>query len=346
MKNQTKDKSRYVLLPQPVEEEAIQPLKERGVDVVLAPDAKIESVAPLMKRARAVVLRTGIMMTEELLGQSEDLWMISRTGAGVDNVDIKAATKRGVIVTSSIGLNTDSVVEHSLALILSLYKQIPLLDSEVRKGNFGIRYKNLPRDLNGKCLGVVGFGRIGFRVAELCYRMFNMRIIAYDPFLSAEIREKVKGWVSLVSLDDLCSASDVVSIHVPLNEETRGLIGRRHLELMKPDAIIINTSRGGIIDEGALIDALQKGKISGAGLDVFDKEPPDEKNPLLSMDNVILTPHSAALTKECVLKMALSATRRVIDLFDGFVPDNVANPEVLNLPKWKHLRKKREDDPS
>lgn len=345
MKNQTEEKEWYVLFPQPVEEKAIQPLKKRGIDVVLAPDAKIESVAPLMKRARAVVLRTGIMMTEELLGQSEDLWMISRTGAGVDNVDIKAATKRGILVTSSIGVNTDSVVEHSLALILSLYKQIPLLDSEVRKGNFGIRYKYLPKDLNGKCLGVVGFGRIGSRVAELCHKLFNMRIIAYDPLLSSDIKEKVNGWVSIVSLGDLCSASDVVSIHVPLNEKTRGLIGRRHLELMKPDAIIINTSRGGIIDEGALIDALQKGKISGAGLDVFEKEPPDKNNPLLSMDNVILTPHSAALTKECVLKMALSATRRIIDLFDGFIPDNVANHEVLNQPKWRHLRRKREDDP-
>jgi len=340
MKGQTEDKDWYVLLPQPVEEEAIQPLKERGIDIVLAPDVKIESVAPLMKKARAIVLRTGIVMTEHLLDQSDDLWMISRTGAGVDNVDIKAATKRGVLVTSSIGLNTDSVVEHSLALILSLYKQIPLLDSEVRKGNFGIRYQNLPRDLNGKCLGVVGFGRIGSRVAELCHSMFNMRIIAYDPFLNAKIKEKVKVWVSFVSLEELCSASDIVSVHVPLNEDTRGLISRRQLDLMKPDAIIVNTSRGGIIDEGALIEALKKRKIAGAALDVFEKEPPDDKNPLLSMENVILTPHSAALTKECVLKMAMSATQRIIDLFDGFVPDNIANPEVLNQPRWRHLKKR------
>jgi D-3-phosphoglycerate dehydrogenase len=340
MKGQTKDEGWYVLLPQPVEEEAIQPLKERGIDVVLAPDVKIESVAPLMKRARAIVLRTGIAMTGELIEQSDDLWMISRTGAGVDNVDIKAATEKGILVTSSIGLNTNSVVEHCLALILSLYKQIPLLDSEVRKGNFGIRYKNLPRDLNGKCLGVVGFGRIGSRVGELCHSMFNMRIIAYDPFLSNEFREKVKEWVSFVSLDDLCYESDVVSVHVPLNENTRGLISRKQLELMKPDAIIVNTSRGGIIDEGALIEALKKSKIAGAALDVFEKEPPDDKNPLLRMENVILTPHSAALTKECVLKMAISATRRIIDLFDGFVPDNVANPEVLNQPRWRYLKKR------
>lgn len=331
----------YVFLPQPVEEDALLPLKQRNIAIVVSHDTKVETVVPLMKKARALILRTGIKITKALLDQSDDLWIISRTGAGVDNVDIEAATERGVLVTSSIGVNTHSVVEHCLALILSLYKRIFLMDSEVRRGNFAIRYKNIPRDLDGKCLGVIGFGRIGSALAEICYKFFNMRILVYDPFITKEIKNTVMSWAAFVTLETLCSESDVVSIHVPLNDETRGLIGKKHLQLMKGYSILINTSRGGIIDEKDLVEALKMRTIGGAGLDVFEKEPPAAANPLLQMDNVILTPHSAALTRECVIKMALSAARRVIDLFDGFVPENIANPGVLALPRWRSLRCKK-----
>ena len=173
-------KKKIVLLPQPIEAEAVQVLEKGNAHLLTASEPKPEIVGPLMKEAQAIVLRTGIKMTRELLAYPNELMMISRTGAGVDNVDIPAATEKGIIVTSSIGVNTTSVVEHALALILALYKQLFLMDGEVRKGNFAIRYKNCPTDLRDKTLGIVGFGRIGSSIAQACHTVFAMKVLAYD----------------------------------------------------------------------------------------------------------------------------------------------------------------------
>jgi len=334
-------KDSYILLPQPIEEEAVLLLKNAGIKVVIAPDPKPETVAPLMKKAKGIILRTGIKITNELISKAEDLWTISRTGAGVDNVDVAACSKEGIIVTSSIGANSTSVAEHTISLILALFKQLFLMDKEVRRGNFGIRYKNLPKDLRGKILGVVGFGKIGSLVAKSCYDIFDMKIIAFDPILPEEIKKRYIEWVKFLSLEDLLKGADVVSIHIPLNKDTKGFIDLEKISLMKPDAFIVNTSRGGVIKEKDLIKALQDRIIAGAGLDVFEKEPIDKNNPLLSMDNVILTPHSAALTKECVVRMATEAAKRVIDLFNGYIPEHIVNPEVLSMEKWKFLKNKQ-----
>ena len=334
-------KDSYILLPQPIEEEAVLLLKKAGIKVVIAPDPKPETVAPLMKKAKGIILRTGIKITNELISKAEDLWTISRTGAGVDNVDVAACSKEGIIVTSSIGANSTSVAEHTISLILALFKQLFLMDKEVRRGNFGIRYKNLPKDLRGKILGVVGFGKIGSLVAKSCYDIFDMKIIAFDPILPEEIKKRYIEWVKFLSLEELLKEADVVSIHIPLNKDTKGFIDLEKISLMKPDAFIVNTSRGGVIKEKDLIKALQDRIIAGAGLDVFEKEPIDKNNPLLSMDNVILTPHSAALTKECVVRMATEAAKRVIDLFNGYIPEHIVNPEVLSMEKWKFLKNKQ-----
>lgn len=331
----------YVLLPQPIEEEALKILKDAGLSVKVAPEPEPGVVAPLMRRARAIILRTGITLTEDLLEQAEDLWIISRTGAGVDNVDLEAATKRGVIVTSSLGVNATTVAEHALSLILALFKQLFLLDGEVRKGNFGVRYKNYPQDVAGKKLGVIGFGRIGQALAKNFYAVSGTRILAYDPFLPEDLKEQFRDFVDFVDLEELLRSSDVVSIHVPLNDATRGMISWEELKLMKPEAYLVNVSRGGVVNEQDLIRALKEKVIKGAGLDVFENEPPAPDNPLLTMDNVILTPHAAALTKECVVRMATEAVRRVIALFEGYMPDNVANPEVLKMEKWRHLKKRQ-----
>ncbi|RKX98695.1 MAG: hydroxyacid dehydrogenase [Spirochaetes bacterium] len=334
-------KDSYILLPQPIEEEAVLLLKKAGIKVVIAPDPKPETVAPLMKKAKGIILRTGIKITSELISKAEDLWTISRTGAGVDNVDVTACSKEGIIVTSSIGANSTSVAEHTISLILALFKQLFLMDKEVRRGNFGIRYKNLPKDLRGKILGVVGFGKIGSLVAKSCYDIFDMKIIAFDPILPEEIKKRYIEWVKFLSLEELLKEADVVSIHIPLNKDTKGFIDLEKISLMKPDAFIVNTSRGGVIKEKDLIKALQDRIIAGAGLDVFEKEPIDKNNPLLAMDNVILTPHSAALTKECVVRMATEAAKRVIDLFNGYIPEHIVNPEVLSMEKWKFLKNKQ-----
>jgi D-3-phosphoglycerate dehydrogenase len=279
-------------------------------------------------------------MTRELFAYPNKLMMISRTGAGVDNVDIPAATEKGIIVTSSIGVNTTSVVEHALALILALYKQLFLMDSEVRKGNFAIRYKNCPTDLRDKTLGIIGFGRIGSSIAQACHTVFAMKVLAYDALLTDAQKEGYREWVTFTDLPDLCRRSDCISIHTPLTRDTEGMFDRRFFSGMKKTAFIVNTSRGGVINEPDLIEALKGGVIAGAGLDVFENEPLQPGNGLLSLKNVILTPHTAALTEECVTRMAIAGAERVVDLFNGYLPDNVANPEVLSLEKWKYLKKK------
>ncbi|MHB8773014.1 MAG: hydroxyacid dehydrogenase [Syntrophales bacterium] len=329
-----------VLLPQPIEAEALGVLEQRGVRVITASASKPEIVGPLMKEARAIVLRTGIKVTRELLAYPHELLMISRTGAGVDNVDIPAATAQGIIVSSSIGVNTTSVVEHALALILALFKQLFRMDSEVRTGNFAIRYKNLPQDLREKTIGIVGFGRIGSAIAQACRQIFAMKVLAFDALLTDAQKAEYREWVTFVELAELARRADVISIHTPLTPETRGMFDGRFFAAMKKTAFIINTSRGGVIDEADLVRALQEGVIAGAGLDVFDQEPIPPENGLLSLPNVILTPHTAALTEECVTRMAVSGAQRVIDLLDGFIPENVANPEVLALDRWKGLKRK------
>jgi len=326
-----------VLLPQPVEPEANAVLQRAGVNIVLADNPKPETVRPLMKSVQGLVLRTGIKITRDLIDAADDLWIISRTGGGLDNVDVLAATEYNVIVTSNLGVNTSSVVEHALALMLALTKQIPVMDRAVRGDNFKIRYQNLPRDLNGKTLGLLGFGRIGSELGRCCRQLFNMRIISYDPFVPDSVKASAKNKVAFVTREELFAQSDVLSIHVPLTDETYHAVGPAELNRMKPDALLINTSRGPVVDESALHSALQSGKIAGAGLDVFNREPVARDNPLLDLENIILTPHSAALTKECVVRMAVVAAECVLDVFHGRIPPNVANRQVLATPKWEHL---------
>ncbi len=333
------DPIKNVLLPQPIEEPAVDVLRKNEINIINAPNTDVSTILPLMSEVHAIVLRTGLKVTDELLREADQLLTISRTGAGVDNVDLKSATERGILVTSSIGVNTASVVEHCFSLMLSLFKQLPFLDAELRKGNFSIRYKNIPRDLNGKCLGLIGFGRIGSMLARMCNSCFSMQIIAYDPFLNESVKVKHSEWVAFADLHTVCEKADVISVHVPLTESTKGLLNMQCFEKMKFDAFVVNASRGGVVNEDDLVEALKRGMIKGAGLDVFQNEPPRTDNPLLKMHNVILTPHSAALTKECVVKMAVSAVDRVLDVFNHFIPGNIANPEVLEYDKWKGMKK-------
>ncbi len=329
----TEDKT--VLLPQPIEPEAVAVLEAAGLAVVTAEDPKPETVAPLMPAARAIVLRTGIKITRQLLAGADNLLTISRTGAGVDNVDLDAAADRGVLVTSSLGVNTGSVVEHALALLMSLAKRLPLMDREVRRNNFAIRYQNLPSDLRGKTLGLAGFGRIGSTLARACRDVFGMRILAFDPYLPDAARAGFRDWVEFVSLDEMARESDAVSIHIPLTDETARLFDLDVFGKMKRTAYLVNTSRGGVVNEADLVAALKEGIIAGAGLDVFENEPIPPDSELLRLGNVILTPHTAALTAECVLRMAVSGAERVVDVFAGRIPANIANPRALEHPRWR-----------
>lgn len=328
-----------VLLPQPIEPEAIALFEQANCTVMVASAPQPEAVIPLIKDAQGLILRTGITITRELLAAADKLLVIARTGGGLDNVDVPAATEKGIIVTSNLGVNTLSVVEHVLSVMLALSKKLAVMDQAVRSGNFGIRYQNLPRDISGKTIGLLGFGRIGSEIGRICRRIFGMRVIAYDPYLPEEKKIAYRSWVDFTGLKELVSESDVISIHVPLTEQTRHLVDETEISQMKPDVILINASRGGIVNEAALVKALQNNRIAGAGLDVFSEEPVPAGNPLLKLENVILTPHSAALTRECVTRMATEAARCVLDVFAGREPQNVANPQVLESGRWKNIEK-------
>jgi D-3-phosphoglycerate dehydrogenase len=327
-----------VLLPQPIETEAISLLEKKNCIVTTAPDPKPETVLPLLKDVHGLILRTGITISRDLIEGADDLLVISRTGGGLDNVDVNTATEKGIIVTSNLGVNTVSVAEHVLSMMLALSKRLIILDNAVRNSNFGIRYQNLPRDIHGKTIGLLGFGRIGFEIGRICRQIFGMQIIAYDPYLTDEKKAECRSWVAIVELEELLLESDVISIHVPLTDKTRHLVDAAEIALMKPDVLLINTSRGGVVNETALAAALQNDKIAGAGLDVFSEEPVQADNALLKLDNVILTPHTAALTRECVTRMATEAAKCVLDVFADREPRNVANRQILKSGRWKHLR--------
>jgi len=324
-----------VLLPQPIEPEAIALLEAANCTIASAPDAKPETVEPLIRDVQGLILRTGITLTRELLEAADALLVIARTGGGLDNVDVAAASEKGIIVTSNLGVNTLSVAEHVLAMMLALSKRLSVMDQAVRSGNFGIRYRNLPRDISGKTIGLLGFGRIGSELGRICRQIFGMRVLAYDPYLSDQKKAEFSGQADFTGLEELLAESDVVSMHVPLTEQTRNLLDEAEISLMKPDAILINASRGGVVNEAALAQALQNNRIAGAGLDVFSAEPVPADHPLLKLENVILTPHSAALTRECVTRMATEAAQCVLDVFAGREPRNVANPQVLESGRWK-----------
>jgi D-3-phosphoglycerate dehydrogenase len=316
-----------VLLPEPIRPEGRRLLEGR-VRIVEAPDHTPETLKKFIRDAHGIILRTGARITAEIIAAARHLQVIARTGAGVDNVDLKAATERKIFVCYVPDANVVSVAEHVMSLLLALSKQLKLLDEEVRGGNFAARYRYLSTELWGKTLGVIGLGKIGREVAQKARNGFGMKVVAYDPYVSPE-ETRGLGVQPFDSLTDMLSQSDAVTLHVPLTEETRGLMGVREFRSMKPSAWFINASRGGLVDEAALVDALDSDVIAGAGLDVFEAEPLDPDSPLTRLNNVILTPHVAGLTIESSIRMAVGAAEAVLDVFEGRTPAHVFNRNEL-----------------
>ena len=266
--------------------------------------------------------------TRRVLDANPQLRVIARAGVGYDAVDVKAATERGIAVTITPGTNQDSVAEHTFALILALAKDLINQHLGTRAGQWP-RRSNVP--LRGRTLGIVGLGRIGKAVA-VRGAAFGMPMLAYEPCPDAAFVKQYG--ITLVPLDQLLRASDYVSIHVPLTAESRDLFDRRRLALMKPTAYLINTARGGLVNEADLQAALRAGKLAGAALDVFEQEPPPI-TPLLEMDNVVLTPHAAGVDTQSRDDMALSAARAVVALSRGEWPaEQIVNPEVHARFRW------------
>ena len=316
-----------VLLPEPIRPEGRRLLEGR-VRIVEAPDYTPETLRKFIRDAHGIILRTGARITAEIIAEAPHLQVIARTGAGVDNVDLKAATEHKILVCYVPDANVVSVAEHVMSLLLALSKQLKILDEEVRGGNFAVRYRYLSTELWGKTLGIIGLGKIGREVAQRAQNGFGMKVVAYDPYVSPEEARHLDV-EPFESLGTMLSQSDAVTLHVPLTGETRGLMGAREFRSMKPSAWFINTSRGGLVDEAALVDALDSGVIAGAGLDVFESEPLDPDSPLTTLSNIILTPHVAGLTNESSIRMAVGAAEAVLDVLEGRTPAHVFNRKDL-----------------
>jgi len=245
----------------------------------------------------------------------------------VDNIDVKAATEKGIVVVNTPNANATSVAEHTVTVIGALAKRTVAYDRATREGRWELRNSYTAVDLDGKTLGLIGIGRIGTMVARRVAVAFNMKVIAYDPYVTPE-KAKELGVALCSRMDDVFRQADVVSLHTPLTPETRGFVNEAKLRLMKPTAFLINLSRGEVVNEKSLYEALKSGVIAGAAIDVYDPEPPPNDSPLFALENILLSPHSAALTQECVIRMATGAAEGVVDLLSGKRPQFVVNPDV------------------
>jgi len=262
----------------------------------------------------------------EFLKQTPNLLLVSTNGAGYDTVDVKACTERGILVVNQSGGNAESVAEHVLGMILMLVKKVAECDRALRAGTLTTRAAYTGNEAFGKTIGIIGLGNVGRRVAELCGGLFRMRVFAHDPYLSAE--EMKKHGATKVELDELLRRADFISINCPLTDETRKMVGAREYALMKPTAYLITTARGFIHDEAALEQALRDKKIAGAGLDVWEKEPPPADHPLMRFDNVIISAHTAGVTREARIRMGQCAAEQVLDAFGGKPVTRIINPRV------------------
>jgi D-3-phosphoglycerate dehydrogenase / 2-oxoglutarate reductase len=262
----------------------------------------------------------------DLLSKTPSLLIVSTNGAGYDTVDVNACTGRGVLVVNQSGGNAEAVAEHVLGMMLCLVKRMPDSDRALRAGAIKNRNDYTGGEAFGRTLGIVGLGNVGRRIAELAGILFKMKVLAYDPYLSADVA-KSRG-AEKVELDELLKRADFVSINCPLTPETRRLIGAREFALMKPDAFFITTARGSIHDEEALEQALRGNKLAGAGLDVWEKEPPPASHPLMKYDNVMVTPHMAGVTKEARIRMGRIAAEQMLDALDGRPVPRIVNPQV------------------
>jgi D-3-phosphoglycerate dehydrogenase / 2-oxoglutarate reductase len=314
-----------VLVPQPIADEGIELLLGSGLEVVEPPAWDAATLGEYIGNCQGVLLRTA-PMTRKVLERARDLRVIARHGVGLDNVDLEYCAERGIVVTNTPEANATAVAEHTLGMIVAVAKNMLLGDEEIRKGRFDARDRLYGIELEGKTLGVVGLGRIGRRVASKAAYGLGMKIVRYDPYLPGR---DVPEFVRAMELEDLLATSDVVTLHLPLTEETRNLLGKERISAMKDGAYLVNCARGGIVDEGALEQALRSGKLSGAALDVFADEPTGQDHPLWDFKNVIVTPHMAAFTEESVVRMAVHAAEGVISVARGGPPRWPVNLNTL-----------------
>ncbi|MFI5456686.1 MAG: hydroxyacid dehydrogenase [Isosphaerales bacterium] len=284
--------------------------------------------------ADALIIRTGGVVDAALLDRGKDLRVVGRHGVGYDQIDVDAATARGIQVVYTPGANTQSVAEHVFALMIGLSRHFPRMTAELAAGNYDVRTSMTGREIAGKTLGIIGFGRIGRRVGEIAHLGFGMRVLYHD-IVPAPEEVELRSGASRTGLKELLEVSEYVTLHVPLDASTRGMINRETLAMMRPDAILINTCRGPVVDEPAIAKVLDDGRLWGYGADVYTVEPPPPGHPLIGRLDVLLTPHSAAQTEEALRNMATTIAQEVVGVLRGEPPVNPVNDPF----QVEHLRR-------
>lgn len=307
-------------------------LLEGKAELIIPNNGDSDQIIDHLREADAYILRIG-KIDRKAIEQCPNLKVITRPGVGYDSVDAEAATERGIPVVLCPSANHRAVAEHTLALLMACSKNLVESDKETRAGNYNIRNKYAAVDIFGKTLVILGFGRIGRELARMCSGL-DMRICVYDPYVD---RDEVEA-LGYEYFDDLCPAireGDFVSLHMPSTSSTRGMFSEAQFAAMKPTAFLLNAARGDIIDEPVLIKYLTEGRIAGAGLDVLADDPMPADHPLMKLNNVILTPHMAALTKETSSKIAIMAAEGTLKVLNGEKWPYVADPRVYEHPRWK-----------
>ncbi len=321
-----------VLITDPIAQEGIDLLsREAEVDVRLRPSP--EELVDLIRGYEALIVRSETKATAQVIQAGERLRVIGRAGTGVDNIDLDAATERGVVVVNAPLGNVISAAEHTIALMLALARSLPAAQASLRAGRWE-RQKFVGVELRGKTLGVVGLGQVGSEVARRA-RGLEMRVVTQDPYVPPE-RAQGLG-VELVSLDELLQQSDFITLHVRLTATTRDLLGDEQLAKVKPGVYLINTARGELIDEGALVRAIDDGRVAGAGIDVFREEPPGE-SPLLTHELIIVTPHLGSLTAEAQERAAVDVAQEVLSVLRGEPARYAVNAPLVSAETMKVLR--------
>ncbi len=324
-----------ILVSDAIEDKGLQLLKsENDVQVDVKTKLPPDELKAIIGDYDALLVRSATKVTKEIIQAGKKLKVIGRAGVGVDNVDMDAATKQGVIVMNTPEGNTISTCEHTLSMLLSLNRNIPQAHTAVRKKEWK-RDRFIGAELAGKTIGIIGYGRIGREVAKRL-QAFGMRILAYDPFIAANGMSDPNVELSN-DLNQVISQADYITIHTPLTRETEHLIGSEAFKIMKNGVRIVNCARGGIVDEKALYDAIKSGKVKGAALDVFEKEPPGD-NPLLELEEVVVTPHLGASTEEAQENVSVAVARQVIDVLKGREIRNAVNMPSLDTKTLNILR--------
>lgn len=313
-----------VYVSEPIHPSAIAMLEEY-FEVVQGKD--VSKLAEEAQGCSGMLVRVA-KITAEIMDAIPTLQVVAKHGVGVDNIDVDAATERGILVVNAPTANSNAVAEHTVTLILAACKNLVLLDQATRNSGFAKRSQYVLTELKGKTVGLVGLGRIARLVAKKL-TAFDVKLIGSDPFVSKETA--AEHGIELMSMESVLEQADIVSLHTPLTDETHKMVNGELLAKMKPSAILVNVSRGPVVDEDALFHALKEGKIAGAALDVFDPEPPSVYNPLFALDNVVVSPHNAALTDMALVAMAMDSATGIADYLTGKTPAYPVNRTVLEV---------------